>query len=55
MIGKLFKLLIGGASLAVTVSEATPTQAEIDAYPEWAAIMTTEGYDWESYKVKTGD
>ena len=54
MIERLFKLLIGAAALAVTAS-ATPTQAEIDKYPEWAAIMTTEGYDWEAHTTKTGD
>ena len=50
MISRLFL----AAALAVTAA-ATPTQAEIDAYPEWAAIMATEGYDWLSYTTKTSD
>ena len=50
MISRLFL----GAALAVTAA-ATPSQAEIDAYPEWAATMTTQGYDWESHTTKTAD
>ena len=50
MLSKLFL----SAALAVTAA-ATPTQTEIDTYPEWAAIMTKEGYDWESHTTKTAD
>ena len=50
MLSKLFLC----AALAVTAA-ATPTQTEIDTYPEWAAIMTKEGYDWESHTTKTAD
>ena len=50
MLSKLFL----SAALAVTAA-AAPSQAEIDAYPEWAATMDTEGYDWESHTTKTAD
>ena len=49
----IIKILIS-AILAITVA-AIPNKDELEKYPQWAAIMKTLGYDWESYTTKTAD
>ena len=49
----IIKILIS-AILALSVA-AIPRKDELERYPQWASIMKTLGYDWESYTTKTAD